>query len=206
MGATGRLGGHVLAEALQRGGWHVKALAREPGRLAAHEGLTVVAGDVRDAEALAALAAGADAVISCLGARRGAGPEEVLPEGMATLVQALAGAPAHLVVVAVAGLLDAPEGGLRRDAAWYPAPFREGSGQHLRAWQVLQASGLPHTLVCPPDLVEGDRHQPLQVLRDMLPPGPKRVSMPALAAWMLDEVAQPAHAGHRVGISNVPEA
>jgi putative NADH-flavin reductase len=204
VGATGRLGGHVLREALQRGGWCVRALARDPEALPAREGLAVVRGDVRDPAAVAALVQHADVVVSCLGTRTGREHYEVLAEGMAALVEALAPRPVPLVVVASAGILDAPDGGLRRDAAGYPAAFRAGSAQHLRAWQMLGASRLTYTTVCPPDLVDGDRHQPLDVLRDVLPAGPKRVSMPALAAWMLDEAERPAHAGHRVGIVNRP--
>ncbi|MEB3327690.1 MAG: NAD(P)H-binding protein [Candidatus Sericytochromatia bacterium] len=206
VGATGRLGGHVLHEALRRGGWVVRALVREPAALPVREGLVVVRGDVRDATAVAALLQSADALVSCLGTRRGREAHEVLAEGMAILVRALAPGPVPLVAVASAGILDAPGGGLRRDAPGYPAAFRAGSAQHLQAWRTLGASGLPHTLVCPPELVEGPRDQPLQVLRDVLPPGPKRVSMPALAAWMLDEARRPAHAGHRVGINNGPQA
>jgi putative NADH-flavin reductase len=204
VGATGRLGGHVLVEALQRGGWRVRALAREPVRLATRDGLAVVAGDVRDAAALAELLRGADAVVSCLGGARGAEPSDVVSAGMAALVRAISPAPRHLVAVAAAGILNGPDGGLRRDAPGYPAAFLPGSAQHLRAWETLAASVLPHTLVCPPDLVEGSRAQALQVLREVLPPGSKQVSMPALAAWMLDEVEAPAHVGYRVGINNDP--
>jgi hypothetical protein len=38
-----------------------------------------------------------------------------------------------------------------------------------------------------------------------LPDGPLRVSMPALAAWMLGEAEAPAHVGQRVGLINRPE-
>lgn len=204
VGATGRLGGHVLREALGRG-WHVRALVRDAGRLPAglEAAVEPVGGSVRDPVAVAALVVGCSGLVSCLGARRGQEDYATLPEGMAAIVEAArAAALRHLVVVASAGLLDAPGGGLRRDAPGYPAAFRTGSAAHLEAWRILQASGLSHTLVCPPELVEGERSQLLCVSRDLLPEGPRRVSMPALAAWMLDEWAAPAHAGCRVGLIN----
>jgi putative NADH-flavin reductase len=203
IGATGRLGGHILQAALARG-YRLQALARKPeALLPAAPGLQVFPGDVRDPEAVTACVAGADVIVSALGTRRGQEPYTVLAEGMATLVAAAqrCGVP-RILAVASAGLLDAPEGGLRRDAAGYPAVFRASSAQHLAASETLKASGLFWTLFCPPELVEGDSAQPLQVVVDVLPAGPKRVSMPALAALILDEVTHPRYTGQRVGMNN----
>jgi putative NADH-flavin reductase len=158
---------------------------------------------VRDRLAVEACVAGAEVIISALGTRRGQEPYTVLAEGMATLAAAAqrCGVP-RILAVASAGLLDAPEGGLRRDAPGYPLAFRASSAQHLAAFETLKASGLAWALFCPPELVEGDPPQPLQVAVDVLPAGPKRVSMPALAALMLDEVAHPRYTGLRVGMNN----
>lgn len=203
IGATGRLGGHVLLEAIARG-HHVTVLVRDPIRLSAlPQAVRVVTGDVCDASAVGDALAGAEGLISCLGTRRGQEPYDVLSRGMATLVAAAASiGPIHVIAVASAGLLEAPEGGLRRDRAGYPAAFKASSAAHLAAAQLLATSGLPWTLVCPPELVEGAREQPLQWQRSVLPPGPLSVAMPALAAWMLDEAEAPAHLGQRVGLNN----
>jgi len=217
LGATGRLGGHVLRAAIARG-HHVTVLVRDPARLPASPPPTrVVVGDVADPAAVADALRGAEAVISCLGTRRGQEPPELLAAAMANVVaaarplaQGVVGAamarPTHVVVVAAAGLLDAPAGGLRRDRPGYPAAFVRGSAAHLAAFEVLAAGPLPWTLVCPPELVDGAPDQPLQWARDVLPNGPLRVSMPALAAWMLAEAEAPAHPGQRVGLINQPES
>ncbi|HEX6040250.1 SDR family oxidoreductase [Longimicrobium sp.] len=68
-GATGQLGRQVAGE-LRRRGWNVRALTRDPARLAAL-GLPAEAalrGDLRDAASLRPACAGADAVVSCAGA------------------------------------------------------------------------------------------------------------------------------------------
>jgi putative NADH-flavin reductase len=62
IGGTGKIGGEILAEALSRG-HQVTALARDPAKLAAKPGLTVVKGDIHDSAALASQSAGQDAVI-----------------------------------------------------------------------------------------------------------------------------------------------
>ena len=65
LGASGRAGSEIVKEATARG-HQVLAIARNPGKIAAVDGVTVVAGDASDPEALAALIAGHDAVISAL--------------------------------------------------------------------------------------------------------------------------------------------
>lgn len=69
-GATGRTGREVVSQALARG-HEVVAFVRTPDKLADQQDtsadrLHVVAGDVRDAEAVARAVEGADAVVSCL--------------------------------------------------------------------------------------------------------------------------------------------
>lgn len=63
IGATGFVGTAVLAEALARG-HAVTVLARDPVKLAARPGLSVLAGDALDPAQVAAAARGADAVVS----------------------------------------------------------------------------------------------------------------------------------------------
>lgn len=63
IGPTGFVGAAVLDELLNRG-HRVTALARNPAKLAAREGLTVVQGDAIDAAQVARAVAGVDAVVN----------------------------------------------------------------------------------------------------------------------------------------------
>ena len=63
IGATGFVGGALLAEALKRG-HDVTALARTPAKIAAQPRLAVTQADVLDAAQVAAAVAGHDAVLS----------------------------------------------------------------------------------------------------------------------------------------------
>jgi putative NADH-flavin reductase len=207
VGATGRLGSHVLRAAIARG-HHVTVLVRDPSHLAPMPPtVRVVKGDVDDPATVMAALSGVDVLISCLGTRRGQEPLDILARAMTNFVAAAeATGKVRILAVASAGLLDSPEGGLRRDRAGYPAAFKQGSAAHLAAYQVLAASNLHWTLICPPELVEGAPEQPIQWQRSQLPPGPLRVSMPALAAWILDEAQVPTQIGQRIGLNDVPPA
>jgi len=86
-GATGRTGRHVLAQALEAG-WSVRALARRPDSFEPHERLTVVAGDVLDADAVAETVEGADAVVSVFGQVKGS-PATLQTDGTRAIVTAM---------------------------------------------------------------------------------------------------------------------
>jgi putative NADH-flavin reductase len=74
-GATGGTGREVLAQALAQGE-SVAALVRDPAKLADQAGLTTIAGDVLDRDAVERCVAGADAVVCILGSHRGQAPVE----------------------------------------------------------------------------------------------------------------------------------
>jgi len=58
LGATGRIGGHLLTWALDNG-HDVRVLARDPGEMPAHSGLTATRGDALDSALKMGCACGA---------------------------------------------------------------------------------------------------------------------------------------------------
>lgn len=207
VGASGRLGSRVVQEALAQG-HHVTALARSPALPGwTHARLTRVAVDVRDAAALAAVVPGHDAVLSALGARRSQAAPEIVTLGPTLLAAAMpAGGISRLLVCAAAGILQLDAQRLRCERPGYPEAFRAGAAMHRRTWELLQGTELAWTLVCPPELVPGDRLEPLSVQADYLPAGPPRVSMEALASWMVQEVEACRWVHRRVGVCNAAPA
>ena len=102
LGATGGIGGHVLDWALQAG-HPVHALARDPRALTPAPGLTVTRGDALDADAVAEVIDGTDAVVSALGPR-GAKAPGLLAGAAARTVAAMQKTGARrLVCVSAAG-------------------------------------------------------------------------------------------------------
>jgi putative NADH-flavin reductase len=87
-GATGRTGRRVLERAL-RAGYQVRALVRDPARLAAAGNqLTVIKGDVLDPAAVDRTIEGADAVLSLFGQVKGS-PPTLQADGTALIVAAM---------------------------------------------------------------------------------------------------------------------
>ncbi len=136
-GATGFVGSAVLAEALAQG-HQVRALARRDQ--APRAGVAWVRGDLADAGALAALVAGAEAVIHVAGLTNTPDPEEFETAnvtGTANVLAAMAGAGVRRLVF-VSSL-----------AAREPALSAYGASK-ARAEALVEASGLDWTTVRPP--------------------------------------------------------
>ena len=129
LGASGRAGGEITQE-LARRGHQVTAVARHPEAIPAAAGVTAVAGDARDADALAGLIRWHDAVISAL-------HFDVTAE---TLLGALrtAGVPRLLVTGGAASLRTA-DGGRLIDSPDFPAAWREMAMGGVRFLDSLRA-------------------------------------------------------------------
>jgi nucleoside-diphosphate-sugar epimerase len=87
IGSTGGIGSHVVRLALEAG-HTVQALARTPHKLQAHPRLSVTQGSVTDSEAMLAVVANADIVLSCLGTSRGQAP--IVTIGTQHIIEAMA--------------------------------------------------------------------------------------------------------------------
>lgn len=157
-GATGKAGRRVLDRALAAG-HTVRALARNPVAIAVTSPLlTVVPGDVRDPDSVAATVRGADVVLSLFGQVKGS-PPTLQTEGTRVIVDAMREACVRRIVTLSGG-------GLRADAhdrpktadrvirfllKALPGPVLADAEGHLK---VLQASGFDWTVVRGPRLTE----------------------------------------------------
>lgn len=155
-GATGGTGRHVVEQALAAG-HEVTAVVRDPARLPARDGLTVVTARLDDREAVRRAVTGADAVIDTLGAPPGSGPTTLRTDTARVVTAAMREAGVRrLVVVSASGahttgdalpvrLLVKPVLG------W----FLRHQFADMRAMEdVVRASGLDWTIVLPPQLVD----------------------------------------------------
>lgn len=97
-GATGGTGLELVRQGLEQG-HHISALVRDPARLdIADPQLTVVQGDVLDADAVGEVVQGADAVIITLG-NTANNPDYVVSQGTAVILDAMKGAGVSRVIV-----------------------------------------------------------------------------------------------------------
>lgn len=211
IGGSGFVGSAVLAEALQRG-HAVTALARQPGKLAARPGLTVVPADVLDPARVSAAVQGHDALVSAYN------PGWTAPDLYDTF---LAGSRAivagvkraglrRLLVVGGAGSLYVAPGVQLVDTegftAHVPPNVVPGARAARDALTELQAeTGLDWTFLSPPAmLAPGERSGRYRSGGDeLLMDGeqPAGISVADLAVALIDELEQPRHRQRRFTVA-----
>lgn len=192
LGASGHIGSEITKELAGRD-HAVTAVARKPEAIPTADRVTPVAGDASDANALADLLRGADAVISAL-------HFDVPAETLLTAVRE-AGVPRLLVTGGAASLEVAP--GVRLiDTPQFPEewkPFATGGItflDHLRG-----ISDVDWTFLSPAALIEaGPRLGRYRTGNDQLltdDKGESRISYADYALAMVDELEQPKHSRAR---------
>lgn len=193
LGATGRIGSRLLAEALRRG-HQVSALVRDPARLSPQAGLTALRGDAREVEASASQLAGHEALISSA---------HFTDLDADTVLRITQGAAIpRLLVTGGAGSLQVAPGLQLLDSPDFPAAARPEAlaGRafldRLRAEQKLGWSFLSPALMVLP----GERTGRFRLGRDDLlvdAQGESRISMEDYAVAMIDELENPQHVRQR---------
>ena len=204
-GATGKVGGHVVRQALERGD-QVTAVVRDPARLAArHERLDVVVADLTDPAPLVPALAGRQAAISAVGARhrRDAG---VATAATATILAATAAAGVRqFVAVSAAPVGPVPPGeGVVTRTVVLPLlrwVFRDVYADLARMEAEIRLSGLDWTIVRPPKLTNGPltghyRVAPENVARSMT------ISRADVADAMLSALDDADRVHRAIGVAN----
>lgn len=197
LGATGKTGSEIVSLALTRG-HEVTAFVRSPEKLSPAGFLTIVRGDPRDLENMAAALPGHDAVLSTIGPhpREALRPSTLVTDcARATVAAMTASGIPRLVIVSAAVLF--PEKGL------YFAFFRWLTKHHARDLRgmegIVRGSGLAWTIARPPRLIQSP-DATFRAVRDALPPGSRAMSFRAVAAFMLDAVERRSHVCEVVGL------
>ncbi len=197
LGANGRTGSEIVNLALTRG-HKVTAFVRSPQKLSPAGSLTIVRGDPRHPETIAAALPRHEAVLSAIGPhpREALRPSTLLTDCARATVEAMtASGVARLAIVSAAVLF--PEKG------FYFAFFRWLTKHHARDLRgmedIVQASGLAWTIARPPRLTKSPDLS-FRALRDALPPGSRAMSFQSVAAFMLDAVERRSHVTEVVGL------
>ena len=186
IGASGRTGREVLAQALGHG-HHITAFVRDPSSLAAlHERVHVVGGDVTDAAAVAAAVVGQDAVVSTIGAKP-AGEVHTYSDGTANIIRAMTihGVP-RLVVVSSAGVGGEGEKLPVKYRLLIATPGMRGVYEDMgrMEWDVM-LSDLDWTIVRPHRLIDGAQRGDYRVAEASVVPKGAEVSRADLAGLLL---------------------
>jgi uncharacterized protein len=194
-GASGMIGSRILDELVRRG-HQVKAVVRNPGKIAPRPGVTAVKGDVTSAPSVAQTARGADAAISAYAAPQG--EESTLSAALFALLDGLAEAGVkRLIVVGGAGSLEAVPGVALVDAPGFPEAYRDVAMAHRDLLPILRESSLDWTCLSPAGIIEpGERTGKFRLGTTFLvvdEKGESRISAEDYAVALVDELENPQH-------------
>lgn len=198
-GATGRVGGRFVEYALAEG-HQVRALVRDPAKLAARDGLEIVQGDVLNPADVEKTLSGCEVVVSGLGGAGVDDPGDAQSQGMRNIVAAMRAQGVRRVLgVAGGGILDSPNGGLRHDQPSFPAVFKKVSAKHKEAWHAMRDGDVDYTMIATGDIVPGERTGVYRTQEDFLPDGARKISVEDVADFLLKALTQNLHVRKRVG-------
>jgi putative NADH-flavin reductase len=201
-GASGRAGSRILNELIERG-HEVTAVARYANGQKRREDITTANDDLSDVSRTAQVIQGADAVISAY-----APPQNDTGELVSVtqrLVEAIArsGVPRFLMVGG-AGSLEVTPGLSLIDSGKLPPEWLPIALAHQRALEILQASAIDWTSLCPAAYFDpGLRTGQFRLGTDNLiadEKGESRVSMEDYAIAMVNELENPVHRRQRFSV------
>ncbi|MDE3104824.1 MAG: NAD(P)H-binding protein [Acidobacteriota bacterium] len=194
-GATGTL----LTQRCLSAGYLVQVLVRNPGEYSLAHRVQVVRGDVRDNFAVRQTVAGADVVLSALGARSW-GKEDVLEDGIPNILaamkrhSALHGPVRRIIALGSAGAL---EDSLDLQPAWrrwivknivYKTFLKWPVASQVAQYKLLAASDLDWTMVMPPMLTNGRARGTYRVDGRALPRNGSSISRADVADFMFAQI------------------
>jgi putative NADH-flavin reductase len=194
-GASGGTGLR-LTKASLAAGYDVTVLARTPEKFPLREQVTVVQGDARDVEAIHKTVAGADVVLSALGARSPFAKDDTLERAIPLIVTAMRESGVRRIIAL--GSSGARADALKRQPAllrWFSGRIiagiilRRAVVPQIAQWKILSESGLDFTMLMPPMLQNRPGRGVYRVDGDALPRGAMQISRDDVADFMMKQIA-----------------
>jgi putative NADH-flavin reductase len=214
-GATGKVGTHVVTEALQRG--HiVSAVSRDPSRIThRHENLSAVRGDLLDDESIADLAVGKDVIIVSVRGIIGKSknPENAIQriaaEKIVNVLRDMGDDAPRLIHVGGSGTLEVEPGVLYADKIpkiFLPKSLElEIEGQILALEYLRSVTDVKWSYAtAAKNFTNGERTGVFQIGGDALledERGKSRISRADFAVALIDEAENAAHVRQRFSIA-----
>jgi putative NADH-flavin reductase len=198
-GGTGR----ILARKCLEAGYEVTALARRPESLdnlkngLGGQRLRVVQGSAFDTAPVEETIAGADAVMSALGAKSPLRNENVLPRAVPVIVSAMEKAGVKRIIVL--GSAGAKDGAMSRAPGWKQWLVKNVVETTLLKWPVheqrvhyrlLEESGLEWTMAMPPMLTNSRGRGVYRVDGRALPENVSRIAREDVADFMMKQLTE----------------
>ena len=209
-GATGNVGRRVAAEALQRG-HAVVGVVRDPAAVQSPDPrVTLVKGDATNADRIAEIVRGADAVVSAISPRpnsRGLPAPSLVANARALIAGLRAANVRRVLYVGGASSLEVAPGQALADQPDFPEAYRAEAREGrdaLAVWR-SEAQGLDWTYLSPAaEIAPGEHTGEYRTTGDQLlvdDEGKSFISFEDYAVAVLDELEQPKHIGQRFGVA-----
>lgn len=190
VGATRGIGRQLLEQALAAG-HAVTAMVRNPQSLALqHQALTVVKGDILDADSVELAVAGQDAVCCSIGVKVPWIRVTLFSDGTRNLLQAMnkTGIRRLICVTGIGAGDSRGHGGFLYDRIFYPLLLWPIYADKDRQESLIRASEADWTIVRPGFLTNGPLTGNYRVLTDMTGVTAGRISRADVAHFMLQEL------------------
>jgi putative NADH-flavin reductase len=206
LGATGRTGRQLLAQALAHG-HQVTALARDPDKVPTHGGsVRVLGGSVTDPAALRTALDGQGAVLCALGPSSPAAlfRFDLMRDTVDALVPAMnAHRVSRIVMLSALGAGQSAKHAPLPSRLMFRTLFRQVGNDKTIAERSLQDSELDWTVVYPPSLTNGDRTGSYRHGEALKVHGMPRISRADVAEFMLTQLTNPTY-GRKPAIISPP--
>ncbi|MNB91844.1 NmrA-like family protein [compost metagenome] len=199
-GATGRVGSHIVAHALQDG-HHVTVLVRTPEKIQHFDqNLTVIHGNVLNKEDITSAVQGNDVIISALNTDG----TTTLSDSMPLIIEAMYNEGIQrIITVGTAGILQSEQSPnlLRYQSSESKRRSTRAAEEHHHVYDLLKHSTLKWTIVCPTSLQDGERLRNYRVKQHFLPEGGIEISVPDTAEFTYSQIQAGNFMNSRVGIA-----
>lgn len=200
LGATGRVGGHIVDYALHDG-HHVTAFVRTPEKIQINnENLTVIEGNVLNAEDIVLAMHGIDVVISTLSTDGATTLSESMPHIIAAMENE---GIQRIITIGTAGILQSrtTPNLLRYQSNESKRKLTRAAEEHHQVYDMLKQSSLEWTIVCPTYLPDGESIGEYRVERDLLPVDGVKIYVPDTAEFTYKQIERKNYIKSRVGIA-----
>lgn len=200
LGITGRVGSEIAKLALEDK-HQVTALVRTPEKITSKDdNLSVEKGDVTIKEDVERAMKDADAVISALNTDGG----ETLTESMPLIIEAMkAEGIKRIVTIGTAGILNSrvEDDVLRYQSSESKRKLTRAAEEHHKTYELLEASELDWTVVCPTYLPDGEAAGEYREERNYLPEDGKKITVGDTAEFAYKQLESDEYVQSRVGIA-----
>jgi putative NADH-flavin reductase len=201
-GASGATG-NLLTERSLAAGYSVTALVRTPEKFPFRDKVQVIHGSAFDPAAVVQTIAGADVVLSTLGAHSPIRNENVLPRAVPIIVEVMqqtVSQPKPVRRIIVLGSAGALPDSLDKQPAWrhwfvqkivYNTFLKWPVAEQIAQYKILASSNLDWTMVMPPMLTNGPARGHIRIDGQALPPNGMKISRADVADFMMQQIDNP---------------